>query len=80
MRRALELAATAAGQTFPNPAVGSLLVKNGIVVGEGYHPKVNEMSIMHVPLVDSRRAARVLPFSPSLPSLNAALLASSFLS
>src|SRR5438445_814196 len=35
MRRALRLAAR--GYTAPNPMVGCVLVKNGQVVGEGYH-------------------------------------------
>lgn len=37
MQRALRLAARAAGKTSPNPMVGAVLVKNGRVVGEGYH-------------------------------------------
>jgi len=36
MRRALRLAAR--GFTPPNPMVGCVLVKNGAVVGEGFHP------------------------------------------
>ena len=44
MRRALALAATAAGKTFPNPVVGCVIVDehSGVVVGEGYHPKAGE--------------------------------------
>jgi len=37
MRRALELARQAEGRTSPNPMVGAVLVKNGQIVGEGYH-------------------------------------------
>lgn len=37
MRRALTLARLAEGQTAPNPLVGAVLVKDGIIVGEGYH-------------------------------------------
>lgn len=37
MARALELAARGRGQTSPNPMVGAVVVKNGRVVGEGYH-------------------------------------------
>lgn len=40
MRRALRLAVK--GFTPPNPMVGCVLVKDGIVVGEGYHPKAGE--------------------------------------
>jgi diaminohydroxyphosphoribosylaminopyrimidine deaminase/5-amino-6-(5-phosphoribosylamino)uracil reductase len=34
---ALELAAKGEGQVRPNPLVGALVVKNGIVVGQGFH-------------------------------------------
>ncbi len=37
MRRALELARCGAGWTRPNPLVGAVVVKDGIVVAEGYH-------------------------------------------
>ncbi len=36
MRRALELAHRALGTTSPNPAVGAVLVRDGLVVGDGY--------------------------------------------
>jgi diaminohydroxyphosphoribosylaminopyrimidine deaminase/5-amino-6-(5-phosphoribosylamino)uracil reductase len=36
-RRALELAGTAMGETFPNPLVGALIVRDGEIAGEGYH-------------------------------------------
>ncbi|KAF8062015.1 hypothetical protein HT031_004275 [Scenedesmus sp. PABB004] len=39
MRQALALAARALGQTHPNPAVGCVIVRDGRVVGEGFHPK-----------------------------------------
>ncbi len=37
MRRALDLAERGNGYVNPNPLVGAVLVKNGEVVGEGYH-------------------------------------------
>lgn len=37
MRRCLELATRAAGMTFPNPLVGSVIVHKGLIIGEGYH-------------------------------------------
>lgn len=37
MQRALDLAARGWGRTSPNPMVGAVLVKNGKIVGEGYH-------------------------------------------
>lgn len=39
MRRALELARKAEGRTSPNPMVGAVIVKDGKVVGEGYHKR-----------------------------------------
>jgi len=39
MRRALELAALGRGKTSPNPLVGAVVVKDGVIVGEGYHKK-----------------------------------------
>jgi diaminohydroxyphosphoribosylaminopyrimidine deaminase/5-amino-6-(5-phosphoribosylamino)uracil reductase len=42
MRRALRLAARARGRTSPNPLVGAVLVKEGRVVGEGYHRRAGE--------------------------------------
>ncbi|MEJ2678252.1 MAG: bifunctional diaminohydroxyphosphoribosylaminopyrimidine deaminase/5-amino-6-(5-phosphoribosylamino)uracil reductase RibD [Gemmatimonadota bacterium] len=37
MRRALELAAAGWGRVHPNPMVGAVVVRDGVVVGEGYH-------------------------------------------
>ncbi len=37
MRRALALAERGWGHTAPNPMVGAVLVRDGVVVGEGYH-------------------------------------------
>src|SRR3982751_5571812 len=42
MRRALRLAARAAGRTSPNPLVGSVVVRNGEIIGEGYHHAAGE--------------------------------------
>lgn len=39
MRLALELAAKARGRTSPNPMVGAVIVKDGEIVGQGYHHK-----------------------------------------
>lgn len=38
MARCIDLAQQAAGQTAPNPLVGSVIVRAGEVVGEGFHP------------------------------------------
>lgn len=39
MKRALTLARKGIGKTAPNPAVGCIIVKNGEVIGEGWHRK-----------------------------------------
>ena len=39
MGRALELAALGRGRTSPNPMVGCVVVRDGAIVGEGYHEK-----------------------------------------
>ncbi len=36
MARALSLAQLAQGQVSPNPAVGAVIVKNGVIIGQGY--------------------------------------------
>jgi diaminohydroxyphosphoribosylaminopyrimidine deaminase / 5-amino-6-(5-phosphoribosylamino)uracil reductase len=42
MRRALALAQQGWGQTAPNPMVGAVVVKDGAIVGEGYHARFGE--------------------------------------
>ena len=40
MRRAIELAKKGAGFTSPNPLVGAVIVKDGRIIGEGYHKMI----------------------------------------
>jgi diaminohydroxyphosphoribosylaminopyrimidine deaminase/5-amino-6-(5-phosphoribosylamino)uracil reductase len=42
MRRALELAARGEGFVEPNPMVGCVVVRDGVVVGEGFHERFGE--------------------------------------
>ncbi|MEY3333733.1 MAG: bifunctional diaminohydroxyphosphoribosylaminopyrimidine [Cyanobacteriota bacterium] len=42
MLRCLELARTALGLTSPNPLVGAVVVQDGKIVGEGFHPRAGE--------------------------------------
>lgn len=39
MKLALSLARKGIGRTSPNPAVGCVIVKNGVIVGEGWHKR-----------------------------------------
>ena len=43
MERAIELAKRARGFTSPNPMVGAVIVKDGRVIGEGYHERCGEL-------------------------------------
>lgn len=40
MAKAIALAEKARGKTSPNPLVGAVVVKDGRIVGQGYHPKI----------------------------------------
>ena len=42
MRRCLDLASKAEGLTYPNPMVGSVIVYDGKILGEGYHLRSGE--------------------------------------
>lgn len=42
MERALSLAVKATGWTNPNPLVGAVIVKDGRIIGEGYHHRKGE--------------------------------------
>ncbi|KAI7755062.1 hypothetical protein M8C21_006529 [Ambrosia artemisiifolia] len=42
IRRCVELAKKAIGCTSPNPMVGCVIVKDGQIVGEGFHPKAGQ--------------------------------------
>ncbi len=37
MKKAIELAKKGAGNVNPNPMVGAIIVKNGEIIGSGYH-------------------------------------------
>ena len=43
MRRAISLAERGRGWTSPNPLVGAVIVKDGRIIGEGYHEKCGEL-------------------------------------
>ena len=55
MKRALRLAEKGRGRTSPNPMVGAVLVKEGKVVGEGYHAKAGEA---HAEIVALQQAGK----------------------
>jgi diaminohydroxyphosphoribosylaminopyrimidine deaminase/5-amino-6-(5-phosphoribosylamino)uracil reductase len=55
MRRALDLAARGVGESNPNPAVGCVIVRNGRVVGEGFHARAGQP---HAEVLALRQAGR----------------------
>lgn len=42
MQRCINLALKARGQTSPNPLVGAVIVKEGQIIGEGFHPQAGK--------------------------------------
>ncbi len=42
MKKALKLSAKGRGYVHPNPMVGAVIVKNGEIIGEGYHEKFGQ--------------------------------------
>lgn len=58
MQQCLQLAKRAAGRTSPNPLVGSVVVKDGKIVGQGYHPGVGQPHAEVFALRDAGEAAR----------------------
>ena len=58
MLHALRLAQKARGRTSPNPMVGAVLVKDGRIIGEGFHPKAGEPHAEIFALRQAGEAAR----------------------
>ncbi len=58
MRRALALAAQGLGRTSPNPAVGAVVVKEGAIVGEGWHRAAGQPHAEVEALTAASEAAR----------------------
>jgi diaminohydroxyphosphoribosylaminopyrimidine deaminase/5-amino-6-(5-phosphoribosylamino)uracil reductase len=56
LRRALELAAGGHGRVSPNPMVGSVLVRDGQVIGEGFHAEFGGVHAEVAAIEDSRRS------------------------
>ena len=62
MRRALRLARKAEGQTRPNPPVGAVVVKNGRIIGEGFHTRAGQPHAE----IEALNACRVNPRGATL--------------
>lgn len=68
MAKAIELAEKARGCTSPNPMVGALIVKDGRIIGEGYHQKAGEphaeVYALHQAGMDARGATLYVTLEP----------------
>ncbi len=62
MQRCLQLARNAAGRTYPNPMVGSVIVYDGKIIGEGFHKRAGEPHA-EVMAINSVRDKSLLPKS-----------------
>ncbi|MGI6021246.1 MAG: bifunctional diaminohydroxyphosphoribosylaminopyrimidine deaminase/5-amino-6-(5-phosphoribosylamino)uracil reductase RibD [Lachnospiraceae bacterium] len=58
MRRAISLAKKGAGWTSPNPLVGAVIVKDGRIIGEGFHEKYREKHAERNALASLKESAR----------------------
>jgi diaminohydroxyphosphoribosylaminopyrimidine deaminase/5-amino-6-(5-phosphoribosylamino)uracil reductase len=55
LRRALELAELGRGKVSPNPLVGAVIVRDGAVIGEGFHAELGDLHAERAALEDCRR-------------------------
>jgi diaminohydroxyphosphoribosylaminopyrimidine deaminase / 5-amino-6-(5-phosphoribosylamino)uracil reductase len=55
LQRALELAEGGRGRVSPNPLVGAVIVKEGEVIGEGFHAELGNLHAERVALEDCRK-------------------------
>ena len=54
LRRALELAGRGRGRVSPNPLVGAVVVRDGEVIGEGFHAELGGLHAERAALADCR--------------------------
>lgn len=55
MRRAIELAKKGSGHVNPNPLVGAVIVKDGEIIGEGYHECYGQLHAERNAIADAKR-------------------------
>lgn len=57
LKRALELAEGGRGRVSPNPLVGAVIVRDGRVIGEGFHAELGDLHAERAALEDCRKRA-----------------------
>ena len=69
MRRCLELAVKAEGLTYPNPLVGSVIVHEGKIIGEGFHLRAGmphaEVNAINSVIEKNKKKFKKSPVYPS---------------
>ena len=55
MRRAIELAKKGSGHVSPNPLVGAVIVKDGEIIGEGYHECYGQLHAERNAIANARK-------------------------
>ena len=55
LNRALRLAEKGEGHTRPNPPVGAVIVKDGKILGEGYHKKAGTNHAETAAIADAKK-------------------------
>lgn len=70
MQRCIALAKRAAGQTAPNPMVGAVVVKDGKIIGEGFHPGAGQPHAEVFALREAGEAAKGATIYVSLEPCN----------
>lgn len=55
LHRALKLAQKGEGHTRPNPPVGAVIVKGGVILGEGYHKKAGTNHAETAAIADAKK-------------------------
>jgi len=68
IKRCITLAQNALGKTYPNPLVGSVIVHNGKIIGEGYHQKAGE-NHAEINAIESVKDKNLIPESTIYVSL-----------
>ena len=63
MRQALALAQRGAGHVNPNPMVGCVIVKDGKIIGEGWHEHIGGLHAERNAFAHSPRTARAQTFT-----------------